>query len=148
MDLGSLLLALAVIIPIGVLISRPFLQKNSSDMLITEEVNVKETSALFTERERLFNMLQELEFDYTSGKIPPEDYAAQRNGLLIQGAEILRRLDATFKPETTDLDARIEEMITAHREMRSANSTSVCPRCGKSIQPTDRFCSKCGTALH
>jgi DNA repair exonuclease SbcCD ATPase subunit len=148
MDLGSILLALAVIIPVGVLVSRPFLQRNSSDIPTIEEENVKETSALLAQRERLLNMLQELEFDYTSGKIPSEDYAAQRNELLAQGAEILRQLDATFKPETTDLDARIEEMITTHREMRSANSMSVCPVCRKSVQSGDRFCSKCGTALH
>jgi hypothetical protein len=72
MDLGSILLALAVIIPVGVLVSRPFLQRNSSDIPTIEEENVKETSALLTERERLINMLQELEFDYTSGKSLPK----------------------------------------------------------------------------
>ena len=46
----------------------------------------------------MLTALSELDFDYTLGKIPEEDYPVQRTVLLQKGAGLLRQLD--------DLDTR------------------------------------------
>ena len=73
-------------------------------------------SALLAERDRLLNALQELDFDYTLGKIPGEDYPAQRAVLLQRYADALRKLDA-FQTEApgADAESRLEAAIAARR---------------------------------
>jgi hypothetical protein len=72
--------------------------------------------ALLAERERAIQALQELEFDYELGKIPPEDYPALRKQLLARGAEVLRKLDAYEEQRPASSDDDLEAMIAARRE--------------------------------
>lgn len=88
-----------------------------------------EVSALMAERDRLINALQELDFDYALGKIPEEDYPAQRAVLLQQGAEVLRELDRLTGEIVTgapgqaagsaqtgdDAEDRLEAVVAARR---------------------------------
>jgi NADH pyrophosphatase NudC (nudix superfamily) len=137
---------------------------------VTQEEH--ELSALLAERDRVINSLQELDFDYKLGKIPEEDYPAQRSSLLQKGADILRRIDS-IAPEPAsvqDVDARIEKaiaarradaslvkaevseddleaMIAARRKGRRERSSGFCPKCGKPIMASDRFCPACGKSL-
>jgi ribosomal protein S27AE len=60
--------------------------------------------------------LWELDFDYTLGKIPEEDYPPQRTALLHKGANLLRQLDALQPDEDAgDAEARLEATIAARR---------------------------------
>ena len=65
------------------------------------------------ERDRVINSLQELDFDFKLGKIPDEDYPAQRAELLQKGADILRKLDALQPQPISD-----DEVESAHRTCR------------------------------
>jgi len=118
MDLGSVFLILALLLLVATFIARPFFEKaNLSPERITPAQQADHgRSALLAERDRLLNALQELDFDYTLGKIPQEDYPAQRAALLQQGADVLRRLD-TMQPEAQagDAEARLEAAIAARR---------------------------------
>jgi hypothetical protein len=124
------------------------------------------------ERDRVINSLQELDFDFKLGKVPDEDYPAQRAGLLQRGADILRQIDA-IAPQPTptqDVDARIEKaiaarradasvatpdvsdddvesMIAVRRKSSKEKSSGFCPKCGKPVMVSDRFCPSCGKAL-
>ena len=122
MELGSIFLLLAVILLVGIFISRPLFQRSdsasevetSSEQAGDEAVysahpgvdSDHNRSSLLAEYDRLLNTLQELEFDHTLGKIPPEDYPPQRVALLNAGAEVLKKLDAIraapVVPETND----------------------------------------------
>ena len=136
----------------------------------------REQSTLLAEYERLLNALQELDFDYALGKIPAEDYPGQRAALLQSAAGVLRRLDS-FAEKQPPLKAedRLEAAIAAHRadavalagEASSASgamdeleamivqrraarrekSAGFCPHCGRPVQKSDVFCSKCGAKL-
>jgi rubrerythrin len=137
---------------------------------VTEEEH--ELSALMAERDRVINALQELDFDFNLGKIPEEDYPAQRASLLQKGADILRSIDS-FAPQvasTPDTESRLEKaiaarradastaklevsdddveaMISRRRKGRKDKSAGFCPKCGKPITTSDRFCPSCGKAL-
>jgi hypothetical protein len=168
MQITAILVSLALLILVAVYLYAPFVNRRARR--VTEEEH--ELSALLAERDRVINSLQELDFDYKLGKIPEDDYPAQRATLLQTGADILRKID-TMAPEPAsaqDVDARIEKaiaarradasmtkpdisdddiesMVSARRKSHKEKSSGFCPRCGKPVMVSDRFCPACGKSL-
>ncbi|HWQ83818.1 MAG TPA: hypothetical protein VN363_04580, partial [Anaerolineales bacterium] len=93
MDIGSILIILALLIPVVLFIARPFYEPRLIEQEGLNQHEDHDLSGLLAERDRILNALQELEFDHVLGKIPDEDYPAQRAWLVQQGADVLRRLD-------------------------------------------------------
>ena len=171
MDLGAILLLIALLIAVGLYLASPLLGHPRRP--VAEET--LEASSLLAERDRVIAALQELDFDFKLGKVPPEDYPAQRTSLLQRGADVLRQLDSLLLAHTVpggqlDPNARIEQaaaagradgaaadrgladdsiesMLAARRAVRRAKSAGFCPRCGKPILVTDDFCPHCGKRL-
>ena len=168
MELTAIFFSLAVLILVGMFLYAPFMERRARG--VTEEEH--ELSALMAERDRVINSLQELDFDFKLGKIPEEDYPAQRASLLQKGADILRKIDSllpqaaspqdteaqleraiaarradasTAQPEVSDDD--LESMISSRRKGRTNKSAGFCPKCGKPVMVTDRFCPSCGKSL-
>jgi hypothetical protein len=131
MDLGSIFLILALSLLVGLFVSRPLFERKQAVSDGEEDPLDQRRSTLLAERDRILNALQELDFDHVLGKIPEEDYPAQRALLMQKGADVLRQLDALkdqgaaeIRPGD-DLDARLEAAIAARRAdaRRSAPST-------------------------
>ncbi len=173
MEIGAILLLLALLVPVALYLVQPFGRPGTFDVRGEEH----ELSALLAERERIIAALQELDFDYALGKIAGDDYPSQRAALLQQGADVLRRLDALTAPsaregaptveemkerleaavaarharaaaQSDDLaDEDLEALIAARRRARQERSAGFCPHCGKAILDSDRFCPSCGEDL-
>jgi len=168
MELTAIFFSLAVLILVGMFLYAPFTEQRARQ--VTEEEH--ELSALMAERDRVITSLQELDFDFKLGKIPDEDYPAQRASLLQKGADILRKIDSlapqpasagdsetrlekviasrhadgsAAQLELTDDD--LESMISTRRKSRKDRSAGFCPKCGKPVMVTDRFCPSCGKSL-
>ncbi|RME87638.1 MAG: hypothetical protein D6770_08835, partial [Anaerolineae bacterium] len=75
MEIGAILLLLALLVPIVLYVVQPF---GRGETLNPDTAGEHELSALLAERERVIASLQELDFDHALGKIAPEDYSAQR----------------------------------------------------------------------
>jgi rubrerythrin len=121
MDLGSLFLILALLVLVGIFISRPLFENQEAAPEFPTSNDDHERSALLAERDRILNALQELDFDHALGKIPEEDYPGQRAYLLQRGADTLRKLDsfqADDSLEQEEVEARIEAAIAARRAER------------------------------
>lgn len=169
MDIGSIFLLLGLFILVALYVTRPFFVRRA--MLVSNDEQI--LSALLAEKERLLLALQELDFDYSLGKIPADDYPAQRQVLLAETVQVMKQLDALNQRETggdkveqveqaltgrgavrravmTDAapDDELEALIAARRRDRLEKAAGFCPQCGKPVQLSDRFCPKCGTALH
>jgi hypothetical protein len=176
MDLGSILLILALIILVGAFVSRPLFE-NRSSVVSKEEQSY---SALLAEKDRILNALQEIDFDFSSGKVPEDDYSAQRTLLMQKGVDVLRLLD-NFETELsaqndgdrleaavvghrnsrlplpaviaenggngTPQDDELEVLIANRRRGRQEKAAGFCPTCGQPVQKSDRFCAKCGVTL-
>ena len=176
MDIGSILLILALLVLAAAFIARPLFERSSTGVSQAEQ----ELSHWLAERDRMLNALQELDFDNAMGKIPAEDYPAQRALLLQQGADILRQLDAlqpagplTEKAEDrveaiiaqrraammgvtagggngsgpVRTDDKLEALIAERRRARPEKAAGFCPKCGGPLQTSDRFCPKCGERI-
>ncbi|MCC6147735.1 MAG: zinc ribbon domain-containing protein [Anaerolineaceae bacterium] len=132
MDIGSILLILALAILVSLFISRPLFAGRSEDTPLevrqAAAAMEHERSALLAEQERVLNALQELDFDNTLGKIPTEDYSTQRTAHLQNGVAILQRLDALNpssdggqQVSTADAVQQLEDAVAVRR----ADSDSV-----------------------
>lgn len=116
MDLGSVFVILSLLLLVGLFIARPFLEARPSKAK-APTTNQQQVSALLAERDQVLNALQELDFDAALGKIPQEDYPAQRAALLQHGAEVLQQLDALRGGSQSPQGAenRIEEAVSKMR---------------------------------
>ncbi len=137
MDLGSIFLIIALLGLVALFISQPLFsgkskgpqadrQPGALPTRFTVDQDEQKHSALLAEHDRVLNALSELDFDYEVGKVPEEDYPAQRSTLLERGVAVLRELDA-FEKEGTNFGApapaapadsaeeRLEAAIAARR---------------------------------
>lgn len=128
MDIGSILLILALLVLVGLFVSRPL----SAEPKKTRRQNARQVadanaadhahSMLLAERDRVLDSLQELSFDYTLGKIPEKEYPAQRAALLAQGAEILRQIDASLPESEMQTEQSAEDRLEAAIAARRAQT--------------------------
>ena len=159
MELGAIFLLLGVLACIVLFVAQPFTQKWRVMVQSSREI-----SALLAEREGALTALMELDFDNGIGKIPPEEYSAQRASLIQKGADILRQLDAiqavkSMPVEKVDepADANqnagllseedLEDLIAKRRAKRQQKTAGFCPNCGKPILQSDKFCPSCGQLI-
>jgi len=159
MDIGSILLILALLVFVAAYVLRPLREEHAQ----TVGVNEQRLSALMAERERLLEALMELDSDHELGKVPEEIYADQRIDLVAHGAEVLRQIDTQVKQageakarleeipvgrKTSKVDDdELEEMIAARKRTRRgtrAGEMRYCANCGNAILADDRYCPKCG----
>ncbi len=164
MDTGALLLMFFVVVVVGLFVFWPFIKRERIHAESDHEV-----SSLLAERDRLLSAIEELDFDHALGKIPVEEYPLQRKTLLQAGAEVLRQLDSVIPTNLTigDMDGSanlnlsdmvvqsngpisdedLEEMIARRRVARKEKTSGFCPRCGKPVLQSDRFCACCGEPM-
>ena len=148
MDLGSLLVILALGLIAAVFIAQPLM--GSRGLGVTKEE--RRLSELQAERDRVLTTLQDLDMDHAMGKVLEEDYQAQRNALVSHGAEVLREIDDLHGPvrevsPETDLDDEIETAVAQLRKGEDQESSRTCSSCGREVIAGDRFCVHCGASL-
>ena len=173
MDTFALFFLLVVLVLVVLVVSRPFIQSRRKSLPAGPD---HELSSLMAERDRAVNSLNELDFDYALGKIPAEDYPAQREILLKRGADVLRRIDELqpssysgqsaesrmevaiaarradmsaqpAQPEADLSDDDIENMISLRRNAHQEKSGGFCPKCGRAVLKSDKFCPNCGNNI-
>ena len=162
MDLPSLLLIIALAIPVAAFVLRPLLARSRSPASDGKEPwgEGSRRDALLAERERVLSILQELDFDHAAGKIPQEEYPARRAALVAEGAAVLKALDeaenveewiapGTAFRDAEDREATLEALVASLR-IAPANGKALAvywTQCGMRAQLGDRFCSRCGHAF-
>lgn len=151
MDIGSILIMLAITVLVLAFVARPFARRGGS--LVSE--SERNLSALQAERDKILSLIQEIELDHAAGKIPDEDYLPQRTSLVQRGAEVLRSIDTlqTAKPQPVpraerDREAQIEGAVARLRQQAPPGiAPGHCTQCGKMLVAGDRFCSHCGAPV-
>ena len=168
MDIGSILLIMALVLLTGTFIALPVVRGEGREVSDEEIAH----SAQLAERERVLEALLELDFDYELGKVPEEIYPAQRARLVSKAADVLAKLDESAeavaaaddveqaiaaRKTTHNADDPLEAMIAERRgtqpstpakqPAKPAGKSAFCPECGSAVQAEDKFCVACGNAL-
>ena len=169
MELGSVLIFLAMLLLVALFISRPLFENRSVSVTLAEH----QYSALLAERDRILDAIRELDMDNAMGKISEDVYTGQRTVLLQQGADVLRQMDElqtadpdlaklepapapalvaatqpqTMQPGSVDYDYDLENLVSARRQSKSGKATGFCHQCARPIQENDRFCAHCGATV-
>lgn len=167
MDIGSILLGLALLLVVVFIVAQPLLDRAGA-----AERAPGPLDALLAEHERVLLALRDLDFDHAMGKTLADDYVAQREQLLAQGRAVLQQLDSLAPGQASgvDLDDQIEQAI-ARRRRRGVSAVTrgaaeadsavgsgqrrtaapptgrFCSQCGRPARPEDKFCGACGAAL-
>ncbi len=148
MDLGSVLVILALGLLAAIFIAQPLI--GNSGLGVTKEE--RRLSELQAERDRVLATLQDLDMDHAMGKVLQEDYQAQRGTLVSRGAEVLKAIDelrgivGEVVP-TTDMEVEIETAIARLRRGEDQASGETCSSCGREVIAGDHFCVHCGASL-
>ena len=118
MDIGAILLLIALLMGVGLYLAAPLMSNYSTDT----RQGTQEVSSLLAERDRIINALQELDFDFKLGKIPEEDYPVQRAELLRTGADVLKKLDHLTANLASDdeLPQKAQKNLTAESRLEQA----------------------------
>ncbi len=169
MDIGALLILLAILLMMAAYLVQPFLTPRRRRVTMEE----KRYSSLMAEYERVLSTLQELDFDHRLGKVPEEEYPLRRAELIKKGTALLQELEASRERvskakaeqqlETVLVERRaqrardsspglsdeeLERLLAKRRATRKGKGEGFCPACGHAVMDGDRFCSSCGVALH
>jgi hypothetical protein len=144
MELGPLLVVLGLAAVTVAYIARPLVEGRSRE----PDAGERRLSALRADQDQTLALLDEIDMDYTMGKIEPADYQAQRAARVNHGAAVLREIDellaaapadaslASPAPKDDDLEARVAQLRT--------RAGGFCGRCGNPLVLEDLFCSRCG----
>lgn len=119
METFSGLLALLAAIAAAGYIVWPFFQPRSraKEALASRHSStiLRQRANLLAERNHIYRALSELDFDYETGEISDDDYAAQRYRLVARGVEVLQQLDALPAASETSGGDPIEVAVLALR---------------------------------
>ncbi len=113
----------------------------------TIPIDVTPLADLRRRRLVVYENLKDLEFEYQSGKIAPEDYQALRASYLGEAAELMIAAQEEERPTSEgDLIERLVAARRAERKRRPAESY-VCPSCGFENPLPVKFCGECGSRV-
>lgn len=160
MTIGSILLGLALLTLVVLYIARPLLAPAA------RERRQSHYSELQVLKESYLTQIKSLDFDYSTGKIPEENYQQQRAELMAGATDVLKRMDALEEaamptepvpdeqPEpalsNADIDADIEAAVFRMRQSHHAPASAgsepdavpLAAPATRSGEP--KFCPQCG----
>ena len=142
-----MLIALSVLVAVGmaVYIVYPLLSVETAGGLLPTDVTM--LGDLKRRRLVVYDNLEDLEFEFQSGKIAREDYESLRTNYLGEAAGLMA---ASQEAELLKQDdAVVEREIAARRQQRSKlpKVDYTCPACGHENPLPVKFCGECGANL-
>jgi hypothetical protein len=142
-----MLLTVAVLIAVGmaVYVVFPLLSAETAGGSLPTDVTV--LGDLKRRRLVVYDNLQDLEFEFQSGKIARQDYEALRTNYLGEAAGLMA---ATQEAELVKQDdAVVEREIAARRAQRGPQRKIeyTCPTCGYENPLPVKFCGECGARI-
>ncbi len=165
MNSGALLLVIAVGLITAAFVLYPFAvskrfgMKSASRTSDNFQTLNQQISTLLAQKEQTLTIIQELDFDRDTGKLPEDLYQSQRVEMLQKAAGILKQLDELGyqEPEKKTSSGKrengkkdyddLDELIARRKMAKTSKAEGFCSKCGHAIQANDRFCPKCGKTI-
>jgi hypothetical protein len=121
-EIGAILFSLAMLLLVAAYVLQPLAGSGRGGYRDSN----RELSALQAERDRVLDSIQEIDTDHSMGKVSEEDYQRQRQVLVLEGAEILRKIDELqLSPDAEPRGKTPEmELEAAVAELRGKSSVT------------------------
>ena len=167
MTIGSIFLGLALLVVIGLFVTRPLFVRDPH-----RRRRMSERQALLAQKEAVLVEIRSLDFDYETGKVPESDYQEQREAYIGEATDLMMRidqLDEAYLETAGEPDPALQaesqydpiEAAIARRRVKTEavpepeapipagenGRSSFCPQCGQPADAGDRFCAHCGHQL-
>ena len=151
MDIGSILLGIALLVIVAVYVGRPFLRARG-----TQRETMTEREGLAAQKAALLEQIRTLDFEHETGKMPDAEHRQQRTRLLNEAATIMKQLDDLAPVPARNgsparIEADVEAAIAAIRAWNRDNTRArehgngrFCTQCGKPRDAGNKFCAHCG----
>ena len=136
MQISSLVIGILLLVSALALVSLPFRQKQNTNVKSHKKGDVLHANV--TRREAVLSAIRDLDFDFKTGKVSEEDYTPLRAQLMAEAAQYIEQETAEEK--------KLEALIQTRRA--SQKQTMNCDQCGAPMETGQKFCSKCGAAVH
>ena len=174
MTIGSIFLGLALLILVGLFVTRPLIKRQPR-----RRSNTSAHKALLAQKEAVLTQMLNLDFDYDTGKVPVPEYKKLRADYMSEATAILKQLDAletgkemvdsvsvktegeTTKSQAAEIEAAIALLRQSPAKSAPSPSSSppdsktysrngkaiYCTQCGQPADSNDTFCAFCGYKL-
>lgn len=139
MDLGAILIGLAIFIVAVTYVSNPMVNVPKRHPIYA----VPPIKAEGNQQKDALAAIRDLDFDFQTAKVNQEDYEALRAQLVLEAADYLQQKKQ---------DEKIDEMIRARLQSKKESAfkvagKTICSNCGKSVKVGDLFCATCGARI-
>jgi hypothetical protein len=140
-----LILAILITVAMAAFVAFPLLAGDTSGD--TLQVDVTPLADLKRRRLVVYDNLQDLEFEFKSGKIAEKDYASLKQNYLGEAASLMAASKELQREDRED--QVIEKEIAARRERRRVPKVEeyVCSACGFENPLPVKFCGECGAKI-
>lgn len=121
---------------------------------------VERRDDLLKEKQTVYAAIKDLDFEYKTGKLSDEDYAALRESYRARALNILKQIDEPEQapPSTAEPGDGVPPVksgsiapegtsATTDTKVGAAVDALLCVQCGQANPQGSKFCSKCGTPL-
>jgi rRNA maturation endonuclease Nob1 len=137
MSIGGMLVGTAILLVAGLIVIDPLVGKSKR---LRWKAKIPAKTVEEQKRQSLV-AIQELDFDFQTGKIEQPDYESLRAALLADAAQAFEAADLMGSAPEDEL----EKMVNDRR--RKLKNTRRCDHCGASLRSQNRFCSACGAQV-
>ena len=133
METSSILIGILLFVAAIAFVIRPFRQKQRAYLNGHKTVVSPEDR-----RKAVLSALRDLDFDFKIGKVSEEDYTPLRAQLVVEASQYIE--------QDTEEEKKLEALIQTRRATQQ--QTMNCEHCGAEVEAGQRFCAKCGSAVH
>ncbi len=110
----------------------------------------RERKSLGEQKERLYDAIKDVDFEYRAGKLSDADYQSVRSDLVSQAAVVISRLDELAEPAEPVVPAQApHKEASAESPTKDVTATEgpTCPSCQQVNPPGAKFCLQCGAQI-
>ncbi len=151
MDIILILIILAITTVIGYILSRPFINNDSVNLL--QEAQGDPRMAY----EDVLREIKTIEAEYGAGDLSENLYHQEISEKKQQAADLLRLMDTAVQLPSERInqgqsqrDIPLEDLENTHLPQEPAPENvaeKICPICGSTVVSDDKFCPNCGRSL-
>ncbi len=106
----------------------------------------QERKSLTEQKERLYEAIKDVDFEYRAGKLSEADYQSVRSKLVSQAAAVVSKLDETVDATEKEPPPKEVPGEVATEDVTAAEGPT-CPSCERLNPPNAKFCLQCGARM-